>query len=575
MNGIPPNPGFWQRLIVSVVYAVVSAVVLVWMIGNGRLQIVWLLGGLFLVIESVLFAAFWRHGLRWLFSRQALRFHVSGIVALLTVVVLFYNEESWRGKRAWIALQREIFARGESLRLESIAPPSVPDDQNFAKAPGVTELLGLRGGPNTDRGFYHGSADKWPSASWILQQFTDLAGWQKYFRNRAEKPDRAKGPTYHETYPATPEAQTPAADVLFALGKFEKDLAIMRAATQRPVMRLPLDYSRGYAVMEDLIRTLQSLWAADHLLALRASAELTQGGRVEAALQDVLLALSLAELLRGEPFYIAQHYRHGMLQVCLQPVWEGLASRRWNDPQLAALQAKLGQVDALADHRRSQRGDTLQMMNVIDEGLAFVTGQPSELNQGRPTDENDGGVWGWLAKALYPVGWLYQDKVWIYRFYQRHIDPLVAANLKNQPQAEREAEIRSITDPMFVLFMVPSLREVFGQGSRDALTTQIRVQQAAAACALERYRLAHGEYPVALQKLVPSYIPQVPSDILATTTSELKYHRTSDGGYQLYSVGFNHVDDGGKGNPSPETRQSLWNRAEDDPDLVWNMPALP
>jgi len=69
------------------------------------------------------------------------------------------------------------------------------------------------------------------------------------------------------------------------------------------------------------------------------------------------------------------------------------------------------------------------------------------------------------------------------------------------------------------------------------------INLARTACALERYRLAHGEYPPALDALAPQDIEQVPHDVI--NGQPLHYQRTDDGKFVLYSVGWNETDDGG------------------------------
>ena len=54
---------------------------------------------------------------------------------LLLVVLLFYGEEDWRGKRTWEMCKRDLAAQGQLLDAESWIPPRVPDDQNVLKAP--------------------------------------------------------------------------------------------------------------------------------------------------------------------------------------------------------------------------------------------------------------------------------------------------------------------------------------------------------------------------------------------------------------------------------------------------------
>jgi hypothetical protein len=72
---------------------------------------------------------------------------------------------------------------------------------------------------------------------------------------------------------------------------------------------------------------------------------------------------------------------------------------------------------------------------------------------------------------------------------------------------------------------------------------QTLVNEAQIACALERYRLAHGEYPETLDALKPEFIEKLPHDIIGG--QPLFYRRTGDGKFLLYSVGWNETDDGG------------------------------
>jgi hypothetical protein len=91
----------------------------------------------------------------------------------------------------------------------------------------------------------------------------------------------------------------------------------------------------------------------------------------------------------------------------------------------------------------------------------------------------------------------------------------------------------------FAKLMFPA----FGNSAIKFASAQVNVDQARVACALERYRLAHGEFPPSLDSLSPQIIKTIPHDIF--TGEPLKYHRTEDGKFVLYSVGWNEEDDGG------------------------------
>jgi hypothetical protein len=72
---------------------------------------------------------------------------------------------------------------------------------------------------------------------------------------------------------------------------------------------------------------------------------------------------------------------------------------------------------------------------------------------------------------------------------------------------------------------------------------QTVVSLAGAACALERYHLAKGEFPASLDELVPQYAAVVPIDRM--NGEPLHYRRTDDGWFQLWSVGQDGKDDHG------------------------------
>ena len=107
--------------------------------------------------------------------------------------------------------------------------------------------------------------------------------------------------------------------------------------------------------------------------------------------------------------------------------------------------------------------------------------------------------------------------------------------------------------------LLPSLGNVL----RKAAGTQTAFNQAAIACALERYRLANGHFPDALAALAPGFISTLPNDVL--TGEPYKYRLTEDGRFVLYSVGWDEKDDGGvAGKALFDYKQGDW---------VWEYPA--
>jgi hypothetical protein len=122
---------------------------------------------------------------------------------------------------------------------------------------------------------------------------------------------------------------------------------------------------------------------------------------------------------------------------------------------------------------------------------------------------------------------------------------------------ETQAHRRSPYD-LFTGMLIPAL----DKAAKKFAQVQSYVNLARIACALERHRLARNNYPETLAALVPQFITQLPHDII--NGEPLKYHRTDDGQFVLYSVGWNETDDGGvvgltkNGNFDPNQGDWVW-----------------
>ncbi|MGH7972057.1 MAG: hypothetical protein ACREIC_25370, partial [Limisphaerales bacterium] len=114
----------------------------------------------------------------------------------------------------------------------------------------------------------------------------------------------------------------------------------------------------------------------------------------------------------------------------------------------------------------------------------------------------------------------------------------ISPTLVNQADASLDS-IRVGPYTMICKMLVPAL----GHNSRKFAFAQAAVNLARTACALERYRLAQGNYPAALDALGPRFIAKVPHDPLGG--QPLHYRPINDGHFILYSVGWNEKDNGG------------------------------
>ena len=93
-------------------------------------------------------------------------------------------------------------------------------------------------------------------------------------------------------------------------------------------------------------------------------------------------------------------------------------------------------------------------------------------------------------------------------------------------------------------FLVGRATSGFAKVTDHGIAAGCNVALAYTACALERYRLAHGSYPVELAALVPEYSPVMPRDLI--DGQALRYRCLSSGSYELYSIGLDGRDDDGR-----------------------------
>jgi hypothetical protein len=147
---------------------------------------------------------------------------------------------------------------------------------------------------------------------------------------------------------------------------------------------------------------------------------------------------------------------------------------------------------------------------------------------------------------LGPGGWNDQTELQICQLMQHYLS---AANVDLQilsPTSVRDADAAvdvEIEHSTPLNFMECMLLPGLGAGAKRFAHAQSSTDLARTAIALERYRLAHGEFPESLDALAPHFMEKIPHDII--NGQPLHYRRTDDGQFVLYSVGWNEADDGG------------------------------
>lgn len=477
---------------------------------------------------------------RWLFF---------ALVCIATVAALVVGEENLRGRRAWDRCKRDLEAQGVHMDIAANVPPQIPDDQNVAMAPvfkaiydyqaegdaviaatnsGTASTLGKMriqsppppvmelskiysgGDDSTRRPVEHGGGPRDGTPR-------DLRGWQAYFR---------------AVFPKIAHPESPEEDVLASMAGMDPLLAEIRdAVNTRPLVRFPVKYELGPETGLPHIPVQFNLVRA---LSLRIIAELRLG-RVDDAFSDTQLLFQIRDLGRDEPLMISGIARSNATIIAASMVWEGIRLHRWSDAQLAFLEQQLAQYNGMADCLRGLHAEQA----VVLQGMTLVCGDPrfaamnatafpeSERWMLYPTSH----VKGWIYQnAALQAGWLQQCAASVDE-KTRRVDLPAALALRKSVLS-----LRSTPWTFLTKLSAPVLIDAL----RLFAVSQTYADEARIACAIERYRLAHGSLPATLDDL---RMENLPHDVIS---GDPLHYRPAGQDYILYSVGWNGVDDGGK-----------------------------
>ncbi len=515
-----------------------------------------------------------RRFLRWLFSARTLRRGLIALAWIVSLIALCYGVIDWRGRHAWNEYRQSYEAHVAPLEMQAYIPKPVPDSGNFAATPFVQSWFK----EDTNFLFDHDARGqaaimiakpaKLPPGRHFEEKFEDLVAWQEAFaavRSHAEKP---KDGFRTDKLDLASRAQAAPA-VLDGLKDDDVVLDELRAASARPDARYPVVYETEIPFITALPH-LAKIKGTCQRLEIKACAELA-AGRNEHALDDVKLILYLGDTPKTEPSLISYLVRIACVRIAIQPIWEGLAEHRWTDVQLQQLQARLAPYDFLADMQRPLHAERACGVLAVDfarhKGLGLLFAD-AMAPSGYP--DQDKTVLNFSGRIV-PAGWYDQEKLHYCLLFDGEFRGTVDETSRRVfpgNVASNALEMKAVTEggpnifihhTIFAAMFLPSLARI----TIKAAAAQTAADQAAIACALERYWLANGQFPENLQALVPRFAAHLPNDVI--TGESFKYRRADDGRFVLYSVGWNEKDDGGV------PGRTMFDETEGD--WVWEYPS--
>ena len=273
-------------------------------------------------------------------------------------------------------------------------------------------------------------------------------------------------------------------------------------------------------------------------------------GQSEAAFDSIRAIFHLARA--GRPHlsgFLSFIVANNKIAHALTAIRGGIAKNVFSPEELRSLQNELEDFDLLGDFTDAARAEIIS----ATKSIRATKDDPSSREGAFP--------------SYYPVGWIDQSCAAILTELHRSC----IAPLKTRDIAAFKKELKAMEAwiietkssylarmRLSLALMTLPLAQSFG---RDAARFQAHINQARIECALHRHFITNGTFPDTLENLVPDFLDAIPIDPM--DQKPMRYLKMESGGYMLYSIGWDLVDDGGTtsiGNhrPDPNTGDWIW-----------------
>jgi hypothetical protein len=320
------------------------------------------------------------------------------------------------------------------------------------------------------------------------------------------------------------------------------DFDVLRKALERPLARMDGNYQRPY---EHPVENFVRLRTVAQMLSQRAQCYLLLG-QPEAAWHELALVRDMCRMLEAKPSSDCPTLVQDMIDVAIGGLYvgviqDGLRLAVWREPELAAIQKQLMEINFLPLlHRgfQAERAATCRTLEITP---------PRELKKLFSLGVEQQGLWDKLKNPRFlfltfgPSGWLFQNMNAGAPQEQALLEAFDIPN--NRVLPGKLAGVTALSRSSPYSFLAAEALPTFVKATQTMARNQTLANEAFIACGLQRYRAAHGQYPKTLEALVPQFAAKLPHDLIGG--EPLKYERTADDRFDLYSLGWNAKDDGG------------------------------
>ena len=496
-------------------------------------------------------------------SRKTLKKIAWGAAAFLTVTILYYQIERWRGARAWEAAKKDYLAAGGSLEMQEHFPPAPPAAaENFGALPLFKEISLLNsslGQQNRKRleeaslrppeGYAEGKAK--PSSSLELDEY--LLKYAAFLN--LETQSRSSSEIAQELLNLTEQK---AGDIIRE----------MKEGIAYPISQLPqspFETTKEDYWFECALPHLTVLLDVSQTLRLRGQASIELGDR-QVALESVLLLFQLKELVKKD-FLVGILVAQGFDHMAMGIIERGIQKQVWSDDDLKSI-VQTPNFSSLSKTLLSTfEIEAIVLLQCIDVMKGSIRERIAIEPLIEALDQSGEARGSFRFKNVAtPRGWYDLRKAELVRLL------LPFLSLKNSPnnlselltviqRSEKKLEAME-GSPSPSTKIISEVSPAISKTGNRIIAGDLRRELARVSCAIERYRLANNDIPSSLSELVPDYLNAPPLDPI--DRAPLRYQPQGANGYTLYSIGVDRQDNNGKPdkNPGSPTKGT---------DVVWTI----
>ncbi|MBI5091088.1 MAG: hypothetical protein HZB26_01430 [Candidatus Hydrogenedentes bacterium] len=311
-----------------------------------------------------------------------------------------------------------------------------------------------------------------------------------------------------------------------------------------------LDYSKGAAIE---LPHLAPLRACARLLMIDAKVQ-AQSANYGEAVEDILAAWKLGDVIKDEPILISQLVRCAMDGIAYNCIQEALPANGL-DPELARHVIE-----------GSRRADAHQSFAEAFSGEGmFGLDTFEQLRDGSTEGLMGGGIPSSQQLLVTVYGsriarpWLNMDETAYSETMARVQEAAQLPYAQARPLMQQiEQDVENLPRTRILThILLPSLTQAIGAQARDeAMLALVQV-----GLALEMYHTQNGTYPASLDSIAAAIGGRVPVDPF--TGTPLGY-KPSGQSFVLYSVGHDLIDDGGQQGYKPNGQMDYLHG-----DIVW------